>query len=209
MKKLSSTFLRGLVAILPITITLYLLYWIGSSAEAVLGAVISWLLPPQAYLPGMGLATGLVLVFLLGVLLRAYLVRKLLDALERLVFHIPLVKSIYGAAQDLMSFFSRSRESDMGQVVSAPVGPGGYHILGFVTREQGAELPRGLAGDDLVAVYFPMSYQIGGYTVFLPREVLQPVDMPVDEAMRFALTAGLSGGRENHPAQPHQGKQAN
>jgi uncharacterized membrane protein len=45
----------------------------------------------------------------------------------------------------------------------------------------------------MVAVYFPMSYQIGGYTLLLPREQLEPLDLPVEAAMRLVLTGGMSG----------------
>ena len=48
------------------------------------------------------------------------------------------------------------------------------------------------AAKETVAVYFPMSYQIGGYTLFLPRERLTPVKMSMEDAMRFVVTAGMS-----------------
>lgn len=204
MKRLSSIFLKGLAAVLPVTLTLYLLYWIGTSAEALLGGLLIRLLPEGAYQPGMGLITGVLLILLVGLLLQAYLVRKLWALGERLVSRIPLVKTVYGAIQDLLSFFSQSEARQMEQVVSVPVGDQGYRLLGFVTREDSATLPPGLAGEDTVAVYLPMSYQIGGYTLFLPRSLLQPVDMSVDEAMRFAVTAGLSGGRESAADRPNR-----
>jgi uncharacterized membrane protein len=46
-----------------------------------------------------------------------------------------------------------------------------------------------------VAVYLPMSYQIGGYTTMIPRSAIQPVDMSIEEAMRFAVTAGMSAAQ--------------
>jgi uncharacterized membrane protein len=79
--------------------------------------------------------------------------------------------------------------SDLERVVSVPFGPG--RVIGFVTQEN----PRALgpeAGSDLIAVYLPMSYQIGGYTVLLPRRLVEPVDMSVEDALRFAVTAGMS-----------------
>jgi uncharacterized membrane protein len=65
-------------------------------------------------------------------------------------------------------------------------------VLGFVTREDFGTMPVGLGGPDVVAVYLPMSYQIGGYTVLLPRRLVEPVDMSVEDALRFTVTAGMS-----------------
>jgi uncharacterized membrane protein len=67
-------------------------------------------------------------------------------------------------------------------------GPG--RVIGFVTQEN-AKLP-GIGTDtSLVAVYLPMSYQIGGYTLYLPRDRIQPTELSVEAAMRIVLTGGL------------------
>ena len=67
---------------------------------------------------------------------------------------------------------------------------GDARLLGFVTREN-ATLPGSADTQPLVAVYLPMSYQIGGYTLYLPRERLEPTDLSVEAAMRIVLTGGL------------------
>ena len=73
-----------------------------------------------------------------------------------------------------------------------PFGPG--KIIGFVTSESsrglGLEQP-----DDAVAVYLPMSYMVGGYTLFLPRESLEPTTLSVEAGMRIALMGGVQGAR--------------
>ena len=80
-----------------------------------------------------------------------------------------------------------------GQVVLVQMPNLPVRMLGFVTLDdlEGAGLPT-VEGVDSVAVYLPMSYQIGGYTVLLPRSYLTPLDMGMEEAMRFLITAGLS-----------------
>jgi uncharacterized membrane protein len=72
-----------------------------------------------------------------------------------------------------------------------------FQLLGFVTRETFRDLPFVPGADEPVAVYCPMSYQIGGYTLFLSRSCLQPVDMPFEEAMRLAVTGGIT---QNSPS---------
>lgn len=192
MKRISSIFLQGLAAILPIALTFYLLYWAGSSAEAVLGGLLKKVFPSEMYLPGLGLLAGLLLTLLLGLLLKAYLVQVLWDWVEKLLARIPLVNTIFSAIQDMMRLLSPAAQKDMNQVVTVPLGDTGYRILGFVTLQDMADLPTGLGSKDTIAVYTPMSYQIGGYTLLVPRDQVTPVDMTVEQAMRFALTAGVS-----------------
>ena len=111
---------------------------------------------------------------------------------ERLLYRLPLIKSIYGAFRDLLSFVAAPRDKALQQVVAVRIGETDMRLLGFVTRDNLQDLPKGLAEEDAAAVYLPMSYQIGGYTVLVPRSALQPVEMSLEDAMRFAVTAGLS-----------------
>jgi len=84
-------------------------------------------------------------------------------------------------------------------------------LVGFLTREDASGLPDGLASaDDVVGVYLPMSYQIGGFTVFVPKAAVHPLAMSVEDAMRFTLTAAMSGphkppspGESGSPQAPH------
>lgn len=192
MRQFGRVFLRGLGAIVPVVITVYIVAWLATGAERLLGGVFQWLMPEGWYFPGLGLLAGVGLVYAVGIIVRAYLVQRLTRFLERLVQKIPMVKIVYGAAKDLMQFLTAARSSDFNQVVTVEVGPDRYRLMGLITREDFSEVPAGVGNSGEIAVYLPMSYQIGGYTVILPRERVTPVDMPVDQALRFTLTAGMS-----------------
>jgi uncharacterized membrane protein len=69
--------------------------------------------------------------------------------------------------------------------------------VGLVTRQRVDDLPAGFLQGDRVAVYLPMGYMIGGYTVFVPRAWVQPIDMSVEEAMRSSLFAWMSTTANN------------
>jgi uncharacterized membrane protein len=192
LKRLTATFLRGLVTLLPIAITVYVLVWLVTRAESLLGRMFRFVLPDWLYHPGLGVVAGVLLVLGVGLVMELYVARRLWAQVERLVQRIPAVKTLYGAVKDFGSFISESsRHRTMGQVVRVKVADEA-HVIGFVTREKFDDLPLGLGGPDLIAVYLPMSYQIGGYTVFLPRRLVEPVDMNVEDALRFAVTAGMS-----------------
>jgi uncharacterized membrane protein len=157
-----------------------------------LGRPLRLLLPAGWYWPGLGIAAAAALVFMVGLAMEVYVARRVLGMLERLVLQVPLVKTVYAAIKDFAGFVSESsRDKGMGQVVRVRFAEN-MHLIGFVTREDFRDAPLGLAQADTVAVYLPMSYQIGGYTVLLPRRLVEPVDMSVEDALRFAVTAGMS-----------------
>jgi len=194
MRKIWNTMLKGLVAVLPIGLTLYLVYWLAGVAESVFSGVIRLLLPASAYWPGLGLITGLVVLFLAGLAVNAYVVRRALRLGDRLFARIPVVKTVYVAIRDFMRFFpSSGRGSDLKRVVLVPFGPG--KAIGFVTAESAAALGLGGGAADKVAVYLPMSYMIGGHTIFLPRDMLEPTSLSVEAAMRIALMGGVTVAR--------------
>jgi uncharacterized membrane protein len=94
-----------------------------------------------------------------------------------------------------MGFFGGSDKGKFNKVVMVSLGGTGARILGLVTREDFGSLPAGIGGDDRVAVYLPMSYQVGGFTAIVPRSAIEQVEMSMEEAMRFAVTAGMSTTR--------------
>jgi uncharacterized membrane protein len=118
-------------------------------------------------------------------------IRRLFKRGERVFYHLPLVKSIYAAFRDLMDYFSPARKKDFEQVVSVTFGDTGMRLIGFITQAD-EQLPEDFQGDDNVMVYLPMSYMIGGYAVLVPRSSVQPLNMSMEEAMRYVLTAGVA-----------------
>lgn len=191
-KGLTRTFLTGLAAILPLAITLALLWWLGTTAETMLGGWLQQVLPAALYFPGLGLLTGIGLVFVIGVLLRAYLVQVLFSWLEGWIERIPVVKTVHGIVRDVMGLFSSDLDKKFGDAVIVTLPGSEFRLVGFVTRKDFEGLPGNLGGEDTIAVYLPMSYQIGGYTVMLPRERVDPLELSLEDAMRYTLTAGVS-----------------
>jgi uncharacterized membrane protein len=196
-KKLWNALVRGLVVVLPMALTAWLLWWLGTTVESLLHRVIVWVVPEENYRPGMGIAAAVVLLIAAGVLVNAFIVRRLLAAWERVLERIPIVKSVYGAARDFVQMLPASGERrELHRVVSVAFGDS--TAIGFVTRDDAGELGLGGVGQGRVAVYFPMSYQIGGYTLLVPRDRVEPLEIPIETAMRLVLTGGMSGA----PAKP-------
>jgi uncharacterized membrane protein len=186
MKTIGKYILTGLITMLPVILTLYLLYWLAVSAETLLGDLI----PQEIYFPGMGVTAALLAMLVVGMLMHSGPIRRLFLRGERIFYRLPLVKSVYAAFRDLMDYFSPARKKDFEQVVAVTLGETGMRLIGFVTQAD-EQLPEDFQ-DDHVMVYLPMSYMIGGYAVLVPRAAVQPLNMSMEEAMRYVLTAGVT-----------------
>lgn len=196
MRKILTLTMRGLVTVLPLALTLYVIFWLVHSVESVLRSLLINLriVSPEHYWPGLGLATAFLLALAVGSVVNAYAGKLVLNFWDELLGRIPVIKTLYGSFRDVVSMLpsGTGEKRDLQRVVLVRFGE--VRAIGFVTRE---DVPRALlevGGQEWVAVYFPLSYAFGGYTVYLPREALQPLDIPVEEAMRLAITAGLSAG---------------
>jgi uncharacterized membrane protein len=186
---LGKIFFKGLKAILPIAITLTLIIWVLDAIERIFSFVIISIFGPEHYFPGLGLIVGLVFVFFVGLIMNAWIVQKIYALGDKLLKQIPLVKSLYGAVCDIMNFLKTKKDSDTGEVVMVSIWGG--KVMGLVTRESFNDLPNGIGKVDEIAVYLPMSYQIGGYTIIVSKSQVERIDMSVEKAMRFAVTAGM------------------
>lgn len=189
-KYLSKTLLTGFITLLPIVLTIYLLYWLAVSSEKVMGNMLHYILPESFYFPGLGMLAGVIVVFVIGLMMNAYLIQRIFALGEQILYRLPLVKSVYRAFRDFFDFFSPSKEG-LGQVVAVTFN--GMELVGFVTQEDPKRLPPSFRDRGCVLVYLPMSYMVGGYTLLVPRSDLRPLQMTRDEAMRFVLTAGITG----------------
>ncbi len=128
----------------------------------------------------------------IGLLLHIWLFRKLFEWGERLMEKLPLIQSLYGSMRDLMRFFDSSKKKDFDKVVMVTLSDNGARMMGLVTRDTFNDLSDGVGDRETIAVYLPMSYQMGGFTLFVPKGNIQAIDMSIEEAMRFTLTAAVS-----------------
>jgi uncharacterized membrane protein len=189
-KSISKTLLTGFITVLPVLLTVYLIFWMVGSSEQMMGRALKWVLPDSLYFPGLGVIVAVALLFIVGLLMKAYVVRQLFAFGEELVLKLPLIKSIYRALKDFFDFLS-PKDKKPGQVVA--VNYNGMEMIGLVTQEDPQRLPEAFRDQDKVLVYLPMSYMIGGFTIFVPRDAVRPLKMGKDEAIRFVMTAGITG----------------
>ncbi len=192
MKPIYQYFFRGLIAFLPVALTVYVLYlfvvWLESLAM--------WLVRPllgELYLPGLGILLGAAMIVGLGFVISQPSASRLLSWVELPFTNLPVVKSIYSSLKSFADYFAPHKKEESAQQVVALRFPGNPAVIvGLVTRQHMEGLPPGLAEPDHVAVYLPMGYMIGGYTLFVPRGWITPIEMSVEEAMRASLLAWMA-----------------
>jgi uncharacterized membrane protein len=189
MGKLWRWFLQGIALIAPVALTIALLVWLGTWSENTFGAWIRALLPEGWYFTGLGLLSGVVLTLGVGLAANLFLVRWVVGLTESILERIPLVTSLFQAFKDIARLFSQDVDQQLGQVVAVDIND--IRLVGFV-MQQDARLPGSFDDDDeeRVAVYLAMSYQLGGFTVHVPKSRVTPLDVPADQAMRAVLTGG-------------------
>ncbi|MGA2775952.1 MAG: DUF502 domain-containing protein [Steroidobacteraceae bacterium] len=194
MRKILTLTMSGLVTVLPLALTVYVIWWVVHTLESWLRRALIALgvVSPANYWPGLGLIAGFVLLLAVGSLVNAYAGKIFLKYWDDLMGRIPFVKTLYGGFRDVLSLLpsGSGEKRDLQRVVLARFGD--VHAIGFVTREDVPAVLNAHGGQHWVTVYFPMSYAFGGYTIYVPRDRLQPLDISVEDAMRLAITAGLT-----------------
>lgn len=197
MNVLGKLFLQGLAVVIPAALTAAILWWLAMGAERLLGTVLVQFLPEGWYVPGMGVVSAVAITILVGLLSHVIIFQRVFELGEKLLERLPLVKTIYTAIKDFIGYFSPQGSQAMSKVVLVKVPGQDFEQIGFVTREDFSRLPLPLSTEDPVAVYLPMSYQIGGYTLILPMSAVTPIEMTFEEGMKLVLTGAVSRTAEN------------
>lgn len=195
MKTLNNLFWKGLIVVLPATLSVYFFLVILNKAEGLFGDQLKKLLGPSLYIPGLGILISIILIISVGILVSNFLtgriVKFFMDQFER----VPFIKAIYNPLRDLMSLFGGSAHNKMKKVVMVKFDKLGFECLGLVTREEFSDLPSGTIEQGFVAVYIPMSYMLGGFTAILPRQAIREVDIPVERAIKLAITGWIKADK--------------
>jgi uncharacterized membrane protein len=196
MPTLVKTFLNGLLAFLPMFVTVYAIYYFGLWLDRFSSELVHTVAPGLPYVPGIGIGVGVVAILLLGVLVSSGLTRWIYNLAEIPLTHLPVVKELYVALKQLTEFLKPGGARHADQVVSVRHPDFAVSLVGLMMRRDMDGLDERIAARDCVAVYLPLSYQIGGYTLFIPRDWVTPIDMSVEQAMRASLTGWMQVSEE-------------
>jgi uncharacterized membrane protein len=189
-KHLEKTFLTGLFILIPLLVTFYVVNMVISSIDAFISPIIrnitSELTGRALYIPGTGFILFVVIAYLTGVLASNYMGKRLLGYGETIVRKIPFVKVIYGSVKDMIDAFSSEKVKSFKEVVLIEFPFKGRYAVGFITnRIQPVEERH------LCSVFVPTTPNpTSGYLIMVPEEELRPLDMSVEDAIKYIVSLG-------------------
>ena len=178
MKRLVTHFLRGLVLVVPLAITIGVVWWVLTRIDGWLGISI----------PGVGLVITVAAITLAGWVGSTFLWRQGEEWLDEMLDRLPFVRLLYSSTKDLLNaFVGEKRRFDTPVLVKLSE-DGAVRTFGFITQASLKSL--GLPKD--VAVYFPQSYNFAGQLVVVPASRVQQLTAPSSEVLAFIVSGGVT-----------------
>ena len=188
LKHLKGRFITGLFVVVPIGITIFILKFLFNFADGILGSYLDSLLAllfdKQSHIPGLGMLTGFIVIYLSGLLAANVMGTRIIKWWDNLLGRIPLVNSIYNSSKQLTQVFKEGKSSYR-RAVFVEWPRTGVRAVGFVT----AEVVRD--GEKLVVVYVPtMPNPTSGFALFFPESQVHDSGMTVEGAVKFVVSGG-------------------
>lgn len=181
-------FITGLFVVVPLGITIFILKFLFNFADGILGtyldSLFSAFLDNPYHIPGLGMLTGAIVIYVSGVLATNVMGTRIIRWWDQLLSRIPLVKSIYGSSKQLTQVFKEGKSSYRRAVFVEWPRPG-VRAVGFVTAEVVRE------GEKLVVVYVPtMPNPTSGFALFFKEAEVHDCGMSVEDAVKFVVSGG-------------------
>jgi uncharacterized membrane protein len=197
MKRHFRYFLEGVVLVAPLAVTVYVVFqvaaWLDTKSLRALNLLAN---PEKDYealpFPGMGVIVTLLGVYLIGRLGSNWAFGQAVRYWESLLVRIPLFKVLYSSVRDMLKFVVGDKSSGSGRAVTYQAPGLETKMMGVVTAEMA---PAGTVEkrEDYACVYFPLSYQLGGITMLVPKDKLADAKLDGLTMMRLAMTGGVAG----------------
>ncbi len=189
--KLSAHFFKGLIILLPLLITLWLLSILFAFADGILGGFITLALGRS--LPGIGFLTTVLLILLAGYLGDYILGVKIISWFEGIVSRVPIVKSIYSSAKQVNEvFFQSGEQKGFNKACLVQYPRQGIYSIGFITTYASPEIQDKSGKGNLICVFIPNTpTPATGFLIMVPSNELIVLDMKIDEAFKYIVSAGV------------------
>jgi uncharacterized membrane protein len=196
--------IAGLLVWLPLAITIWVLAWAVGVLDGVFQALLSLaaavlpdsataLLDQFAHTPGLGVALLIGLMFLTGMFVANFVGQWWIQQWDRLLTHIPIVKSIYSSVKQVSDTLFSSSGQAFREAVLVQYPRAGSWTIAFVTGKPGGEVAEHLGGD-YVSLYVPTTPNpTSGFFLMAPRADVRPLAMSVDEALKYIISMGVVG----------------
>ena len=178
MKRISQYFLQGILFLVPLFVTLYVIYWIFIKIDGVLNLPV----------PGLGFIVTVVFITFIGFAASNFLTQRIVHLVDRTFARLPLIKMIYSAIKDLVNAFVGDKKSFNRPVQVILEKETNIRLLGFATREN----LNSIGIQDSIAVYLPQAYNFAGNLIVVARDKVIPLNADPGEVMKLIVSGGVS-----------------
>jgi uncharacterized membrane protein len=190
---LKNYFLTGLLVILPIFVTVYIVLFLVRGMDALARFIPTKYLPEALlhYIPGLGLILAVILISAVGLLTRNFAGRKVVQFWEDMVDRIPLVRIIYSGVKQLLEAFFVQQTNAFRKVALLEYPRRGTYVIGFITGESKGEIQR-RTSKKMINVFVPTTPNpTSGFYVLVPEDELIILDMTVEDAFKLIISGGI------------------
>jgi uncharacterized membrane protein len=185
-KLIINYFIQGILYLVPITTTVWVIYYVFRFFDNFTKPYETEYLGFE--IPGLGMLILAVFILIIGFLGSTIIFRPFLSLMERVINQAPLIKDIYSAIKDLLSAFVGNKKK-FNHPVLVTMNETGLKRIGFVTRYGMDEMH---ISDDYAIVYLPYSYGVMGTVVVVKKEMIEPLNLPSTEVMKFIVSGGVT-----------------
>ncbi|MEX2573906.1 MAG: DUF502 domain-containing protein [Balneolaceae bacterium] len=189
LKRMRRSFLRGLLIVIPTAITIWVLLFIFQIIDGIASPFYRHV---GLNIPGLGFITAVFLILLLGIFSRYLAVKFFIRFLERIFLNLPLARSVYSGARELLHAFSPDRKSKTFHEVCMVEYPRkGIYSIGFITNELDFREADGTK-KHLSNVYIPLPPNpTTGILTLVPSDEVISLSMSVEQGLKLVLSAGI------------------
>lgn len=194
-RNVSGNLIKGALVLLPFLLSFYFLFWFADVFDSAFSGIMDGLGISRDLPFGVGIVIGVVVLYALGRTSDIFIAKYVNGILARFIKQVPILGSIFGSIRDLTDYFKAAEDSPKGKAVIVTFEHPNFKIAGFLTRSDLDTLPTTDKLTDLVAVYIPLAYMVGGgFTVFVHKSQVKELDMSFDKAMQASLSAWILKG---------------
>ena len=182
-------FITGLLILLPVIVTIYVLSFSFNFVDGLLQPFIKPIIGRT--IPGLGLIVGLIIIFVTGLIATNVFGKKIIAYGESIVIKIPLVKQLYSATKQIIDAFSVQSQDAFQRVVLVEYPRKGIYAIGFVTGE-GVEEVQELTKGEVANVFIPTTPNpTSGFLILFPKDQLIPLEMTIEEGLKMVISGGV------------------
>tara|TARA_B100000700_G_scaffold218567_1_gene240456 strand:- start:147 stop:758 length:612 start_codon:yes stop_codon:yes gene_type:complete len=187
--RIRNYFITGILVLIPIGITLYLTLFFVKLSSKILPKEIN----PNNYLPfdipGLEILISLILITVIGWLSLTFIGQRLVSFFETMLNKIPILRTIYSSAEQLLENFSTNKKSKK-SVVLVQYPRQGIWAVGFATKENTGKIKNAI-GQDTINVFVPTTPNpTSGFLLMFPKKDIIFLDLTFEEASKFVVSAG-------------------